>query len=64
MEFRNNRVQDLGQVFDRNWQVNRNNQQKQIQFIAIKSTKFFKNSQVKLFFGFYVLISFYEMFME
>lgn len=28
MEFRNNRVQDLGQVFDRNWQVNRNNQQR------------------------------------
>lgn len=32
------------------------------QFIAIKSTKFFKNSQVKLFFGFYVLISFLTVF--
>lgn len=28
MEFRNNRVQDISQVFDRNWQVNRNNQQR------------------------------------
>ena len=27
-EFRNNRVQDISQVFDRNWQVNRNNQQR------------------------------------
>ena len=28
MEFKNNRVQDLSQVFDRNWQVNRNNTQR------------------------------------
>ena len=28
MEFRNNRVQDISQVFDRNWQVNRNNTQR------------------------------------
>lgn len=28
MEFRNNRVQDVSQVFDRNWQVNRNNTQR------------------------------------
>lgn len=32
------------------------------QFIAIKSTKFFKNNQIKLFFGFYILISFLTIF--
>ena len=29
MEFKNNRVQDISQAFDRNWQVNRNNTQRQ-----------------------------------
>ena len=32
------------------------------QYIAIKSTKLFKNSQIKLFFGFYILISFLTIF--
>lgn len=32
------------------------------QYIAIKSTKLFKNSQIKLFFGFYILISFLTVF--
>lgn len=29
MDFNNKRVQDISQVFDRNWQVNRNNSKRQ-----------------------------------
>ena len=46
MDFNNRRVQDINQVFDRNWNVNRNNQERR-EFLDYRKEHFRKMYNIK-----------------
>lgn len=46
MDFNNKRVQDVNQVFDRNWNVNRNNQERR-EFLDYRKEHFRKMYNIK-----------------